>query len=97
MDGFQVRDDLVAQDVARMAELGRFETQIVYYGCAYYEKETIMAVVSDKSDKIYDFVYSTENFSKFPTKLHSVRYSTIVQGGEKKKLKAHSEFSYLMN
>lgn len=96
MDAFQVRDDLVAQDVARMAELGRFETQFVFYGCAYYDKGKIMAAVSDKSDKIYDFIYDSKNISKFPTKLHTIRYSTIVQSGEQKPIEQMLKEKLLM-
>ena len=44
-----MRDQLCSSDIAKMAELGRFDDEFMVYGCAWLEKETIYYYLTEQS------------------------------------------------
>jgi len=86
MDVFTARDEQLASDVGRMAELGRFATEFVFYGCAYYENNEVLVLVGEKKEDLYEIVYKPENLLKLPTQVYTLRYSALVQGGTKEQI-----------
>ena len=86
MDAFSARDELLVNDVQKMAELGKFATEFVFYGCAFYENGEVWAAVSENRAEVSEFIYDTKNISKMPTQVKTLRYVTKVAGGMKEKI-----------
>ena len=78
MDAFSARDELLVNDVQKMAELGKFATEFVFYGCAFYENGDVWAAVSENRAEVSEFIYDTKNISKMPTQVKTLRYVTKV-------------------
>lgn len=81
MSSLNSRDEEMAEEVAIMAELGKFEVEFTMYGCAYYENGKVKYLVSENAEKIYDFMYDIVNAEKLPTNIHSATMRTLVPSG----------------
>lgn len=63
----EMRDALVAAEVAKMAELGWFETEFTIYGCAYYKNGERQYRLSAEPEKIYDFMEYGAQYQVLPS------------------------------
>lgn len=77
------RDFKVAEDVAKMMELRRFEIEYTMYGSMFLENGKAKYIVSGKDDKIVSFINSRRNFEKYPFPMmkHTVK-TTVPSGAE---------------
>ena len=52
----QLHDEVVAEEVGKMAELGYFDVEFTMYGCAYLECGKRYYKVSPEAADIYQFI-----------------------------------------
>ncbi len=69
------RDEQVAEDVAKKAELGWLETEIMVYGCAYLDKkiDKVFYKISTSEADIYRFVENCRLAGYYPSKMLSLK------------------------
>lgn len=60
------RDFKVAEDVAKMMEMRRFETEYTMYGRMFFENSERRYIISSSEDKIIDIAENRQNFAKNP-------------------------------
>ncbi len=75
------RDMACASEVGRMAELGRFETELNIYGCAYLDHGRIVYRLSERALPMYHFVYDSVIQERFTTSVRFLSERTLVPAG----------------
>ena len=77
------RDFKVAEDVAKMMELRKFEVEYTMYGSMFLENGKTKYIVSGKDDKVVSFMNDRRNFVKYPFPMmkHTVK-TTVPSGAE---------------
>lgn len=78
----KTRDAQCAEDVGKMAGLGYFEEEFVFFGCAYWENGHIKYRISGKDTAIYDFVEKAVLEGVYPTPVNNVLQRQLVPSGE---------------
>lgn len=77
----EFRDIQCGNDVARMAELGKFDREFSVYGCAFRENNETYYYVSEKSETIYHFWERAQKRGIYPTKFMTHTQLTGVPSG----------------
>lgn len=80
------RDEIMAEDVAAMAALGKFEKEFTVYGCAFWENNQVVFALSEKLGKIYEWMNSPVNADKFVTSMHRATIRSLVPAGMEEQL-----------
>lgn len=77
------RDFKVAEDVAKMMEMRRFEVEYTMYGSMFLEDRKAKYIVSGQDDKVVSFMNNRKNFGKYPFPMmkHTVK-TTVPSGAE---------------
>lgn len=77
------RDEKCAIAVGEMANLGRFETEFMVYGCAFWEEERVKYRISSKELAMYDFMAAGGNQGLCPTPVQTHLERCLVPSGQK--------------
>lgn len=75
------RDEIMAEDVAAMAALGKFEREFTVFGCAFWHVGEMVLALSEDAEKIYDWIYDVANADKFVTGIHKASLRSLVPAG----------------
>lgn len=70
-DVVKFRDVQVAEDVAKMAELGWFDVEFTMYGCAYLKNDKMYYKVSPEVEDIYQFIEKSNLEGTYPSNVVS--------------------------
>lgn len=85
--GAILRDAQCAEDVGKMAELGYFEEEFVFFGCAYLENGHIKYHISGKEERICDFIEDCVLLNLYPTPVREILQRQLVPSGELESIK----------
>lgn len=77
------RDEICAQRIGFIAELGGMEEEITVYGCCYLDHGKIKYRVSNQTDDIYRFVLQAIDEDLFPTPIQSLTIRQIIAAGDR--------------
>lgn len=80
------RDEIMAEDVAAMAALGKFEREFTVFGCAFWHVGEMVLALSEDAEKIYDWIYDVANADKFVTGIHKASLRSLVPAGTEEQL-----------
>ena len=72
------RDEMCAQRIGQIAEMGCMEEEIVVYGCCYLEDGKVKYRVSSDKDEIYQFLLNASDTGVFPTPVHELTVRQII-------------------
>ena len=79
----QLHDEVVAEEVGKMAELGYFDVEFTMYGCAYLECGKRYYKVSPEAADIYQFIEHANLRNVFPSNVCQYTKSCAVPAGMK--------------
>lgn len=77
----EFRDIQCGNDVARMAELGKFDQEFTVYGCAYRKNKETYYHISENPETIYRFWERAQKKGIYPTKFMTHSQLTGVPSG----------------
>ena len=78
-----LHDEVVAEEVGKMAELGYFDTEFTMYGCAYLENGKRYYKVSPEAADIYRFIEQSNLCNIFPSNVVQYTKKCAVPAGMK--------------
>ncbi len=79
---YNTRDEMLAQSVMNLYELGKFEKELTMYGCAYQEEDgEIIYVMGTDLTKVYEWKYDIANLTKRATTVHRTSIRTLLPTG----------------
>lgn len=81
------RDVQCSQDVAKMAELRRFDGEHILYGCAYLEEGKVKYRVSSRDKEIYEYVEKSAANGIYPTPVMSLLQRCPTPSGREEDIK----------
>lgn len=79
----RLHDEVVAEEVGQMAELGYFDTEFTMYGCAYLENGKRYYKVSPEAADIYHFIEQANLRNIFPSNVLQYTKKCAVPAGMK--------------
>lgn len=79
----RLHDEVVAEEVGQMAELGYFDTEFTMYGCAYLENGKRYYKVSPDAADIYRFIEQSNLRNIFPSNVIQYTKKCAVPAGMK--------------
>lgn len=91
MHGFNTRDEVLAEDVAAMTALGKFEREFTAYGCAFYDNGQVVLAVGSDAESVYDWMHDSSNINSFATCCHRASIRSLVPAGMEESLKQEVE------
>lgn len=77
------RDEICAQRIGFIADMGGMEEEIIVYGCCYLENGRVKYRVSNEKEEMYQFLLSAASQNRFPTPVQNLTVRQIIAAGEK--------------
>ena len=68
----EMRDALVAAEVAKMAALGWFDKEFTIYGCTFFKGDERYYKLSAEPQKIYDFIEQADRMGYMPSNINMI-------------------------
>lgn len=78
---FENRDMRCANDVSRMAALGRFEKELISYGYAFFKENKIYYRICTDEEKIQKHFFNEILNDSYPSLINSYSYRTLIPAG----------------
>ena len=72
------RDEICAQRIGQIAEMGCMEEEIIVFGCCYLEDGKVKYRVSSDKDEIYQFLLKASDDKLFPTPVQELTVRQII-------------------
>lgn len=72
------RDEICAQRIGQIAEMGCMEEEIIVFGCCYLEDGKVKYRVSSDKDEIYRFLLKASDDKLFPTPVQELTVRQII-------------------
>lgn len=82
----RLHDEVVAEEVGQMAELGYFDTEFTMYGCAYLENGKRYYKISPEAADIYTFIEKSNLRNIFPSNVYQYTKKCAVPAGMKEEI-----------
>lgn len=89
---FESRDMRCANDVGRMAALGRFDKEFLSYGCAYLKDDVVYYRISSDQGEIQRFFEESIHDHLYPTFVESDIYRSPVPAGMEEEIRYKSKY-----
>lgn len=79
------RDEQVAEDIAKKAELGWMDVEFMMYGCAYLDPamDKVFYKISSREEDIYEFMRSSKGYGFYPSRMMILKQRYAVPTGAK--------------
>ena len=77
------RDEMCAQRIGLIAEMGSMEEEITVFGCCYLEGGKVKYRVSSDKVEIYHFLLEASDLGLFPTPVHELTVRQLIPAGSK--------------
>ena len=77
------RDEICAQRIGLIAEMGSMEEEITVFGCCYLEGGKVKYRVSSDKAEIYHFLLESSDMGLFPTPVHELTVRQLIPAGSK--------------